>query len=261
MPRYRKYDAAAEREGNTIGRAIAKARREKRLSLAALSALLCDYGVKTSPPSISKWETGMTIPNAYQFHAVRSALELGDLLGPEWTPELDDAGLRKIEEYKSDLIATGRYRPRQKFSPAEAVRYVEMPVSTLAVSAGTGAFLDEDSFEMVSFPEHLIPAGAELGVHVSGDSMEPVYHDGQIVWIQRCETLRAGEVGIFLYDGCGYLKEYREQEPEEAVRENFTDSDGDVVRKQPVLVSYNRRYDPISVRPENGFAIAGRVLN
>ena len=258
MPRYRKYDAAAEREGNTIGRAIAGARREKHLSLAALSALLRTFGVKASPPSISKWETGMTIPNAYQFHAIRSALDLGDLLGPEWTPELDDAGLRKLEEYKSDLIATGRYRPRQKVS--EAVRYVEMPVSTLAVSAGTGAFLSEDNFEMVSFPEHLIPTGAELGVRVSGDSMEPVYHDGQIVWMQRCETLRAGEVGIFLYDGCGYLKEYREQEPEEAVRENFTDSDG-AVRGQPVLVSYNRHYDPIPVWPENGFAIAGRVLN
>lgn len=259
MPHYRKYDAAAERESNAVGRAIAKARREKRLSLAALSALLRTFGVKASPPSISKWETGMTIPNAYQFHALRSALDLGDLLGPEWTSELDDAGLLKLEEYKSDLIATGRYRPRQKVSLSETVRYVEMPVSTLAVSAGTGMFLSDDSFETVSFPEHLIPAGAELGVRVSGDSMEPVYHDGQIVWIQRCETLRAGEVGIFLYDGCGYLKEYREQEPEEAVRESFTDSDGSV-RSQPVLVSYNRRYDPISVHPENGFAIAGRVL-
>lgn len=258
MPRYRKYDAAAERESNSIGRAIANARREKHLSLAALSALLRTFGVKASPPSISKWETGMTIPNAYQFHALRSALDLGDLLGPEWTPELDDAGLQKLEEYKSDLIATGRYRPRHR--TLDAVHYVEMPVSILAVSAGTGEFLDEDSVETVSFPEHLIPAGAELGVRVSGDSMEPVYHDGQIVWMQRCETLRIGEVGIFLYDGCGYLKEYREQEPEEAVRESFADSDG-VVRNQPVLVSYNRRYDPIPVRPDNGFAIAGRVLN
>ena len=74
----------------------------------------------------------------------------------------------------------------------------------------------------------------------------PDYHDGQIVWMQRCETLRVGEVGIFLYDGCGYLKEYREQEPEDSVRDSFTDSDG-AVRKQPVLVSYNRRYAPILV--------------
>ena len=89
--------------------------------------------------------------------------------------------------------------------------------------------------------------------------MEPVYHDGQIVWIQRCKTLRIGEVGVFLYDGNGYLKEYREQEPDNAVRESLTDSDG-MVRKQPVLVSYNKRYDLISVKPDNGFFIVGRVL-
>ena len=245
MPRYRNYNAAAERESNTIGRAIAKARREKRLSLAALSALLRDFGVNASPPAISKWETGMHVPSAYQFHALRSALEIGDPLGPEWTPELDDAGLQKLEEYKSDLIATGRYRPRRGMS--ETVRYIDMPVSYLPVSAGPGEFLEEDSFEMVSFPESSIPEGAERGIRVSGDSMEPVYHDGQIVWMQRCEALRAGEVGIFLYDGNGYLKVYSERE---------TDENG----RQPVLVSYNRTYEPIPVLPEREFRIAGRVL-
>ena len=246
MPGYRNYDAAAERESNTIGRAIAGTRRDKHLSLAALSAILRDFGVNASPPAISKWETGMHVPSAYQFHALRSALEIGDLLGPEWTPELDDAGLKKVEEYKSDLIATGRYRPQRKTE--ETVRYIDMPVSYLSVSAGPGEFLEDDSFEMVSFPEHLIPAGAELGVRISGDSMEPVYHDGQIVWMQRCETLRAGEVGIFLYDGNGYLKVYSERE---------TDGNG----RQPVLVSYNRKYEPVPVLPERGFRIAGRVLN
>lgn len=257
MLHHQNYNAATERENNTIGRAIAKARKEKHLSLAALSTLLRDFGLTASPPSINKWESGQYIPNAYQFHALRSALEIDDPLGPEWTPDLDDAGLRKLEEYKSDLIATGRYRPQHKES--ETVRYVDMPVSTLVVSAGTGAFLDGDGIEMVSFPGHLIPEGAELGIRVSGDSMEPVFQDGQIVWIQQCRSLRVGEVGVFLYDGSGYLKEYREQEPEESVRENFTDSDG-MVRKQPVLVSYNRLYDPIPVKPDIGFSIVGRVV-
>ena len=30
-----------------------------------------------------------------------------------------------------------------------------------------------------------VPAGAEFGIYVSGDSMEPRYHSGQIVWV-RC---------------------------------------------------------------------------
>ena len=68
------------------------------------------------------------------------------------------------------------------------------------VHGHTGAFLAEGNFEMISFPESSIPDGAEFGVRVSGDSMEPVYHDGQIVWVQQCETLRTGEVGVMIYD-------------------------------------------------------------
>ena len=98
---------------------------------------------------------------------------------------------------------------------------------------------------MVSFPESLIPSGAEFGVRVSGDSMEPAYLDGQIVWVRRCETLRSGEVGIFLYDGNGYLKAFEERG----------------TGGQPVLLSYNKRYAPIPVYPDKGFFIAGRVLN
>ncbi len=112
-----------------------------------------------------------------------------------------------------------------------------MPVSDLPVSAGTGAFLDEGNFEMVSFPESSIPDGAEFGVRVSGDSMEPVYHDGQIVWVQQCENTRTGEVGVMIYDGQGYIKAYAEQEPDDP--EAYLGSDG-VRRMQPVMVSYNK---------------------
>lgn len=83
-----------------------------------------------------------------------------------------------------------------------SIVYVDMPVSYLAASAGTGAFLDEGNFEMVSVPKNTIPAGAEFGIRVSGDSMMPTYCDGQIVWIQQCQTLNPGEVGIFIYDTC-----------------------------------------------------------
>ena len=110
---------------------------------------------------------------------------------------------------------------------------------------------------MVSFPESSIPDGAEFGVRVSGDSMEPVYHDGQIVWVQQCETLRTGEVGVMIYDGQGYIKAYAEQEPDDL--ETYLDSNG-VRRMQPVLVSYNKAYAPKPASLELEFRIVGRVL-
>lgn len=92
-------------------------------------------------------------------------------------------------------IASGRYRPVRK---RRKESYIEMPVSTLAVSAGTGKFLDENQFEMIRFPKSAVPVEADFGVRVNGDSMEPVYHDGQIVWVEKTDTLRPGEVGVFI---------------------------------------------------------------
>ena len=89
--------------------------------------------------------------------------------------------------------------------------------------------------------------------------MEPVYQDGQIVWIQMCDHVRVGEVGIFLYDGEGYIKEYNEQKPKGRDMEEFIDSNG-ILHMQPVMVSYNQKYEPKVISANAGFKVIGRVL-
>lgn len=254
------YNAAEEKENNVIGARISEARKKRGMTLADISATLEGLGVKVSRSAASKWETGETVPSAYQLVALFNALGFEDrisLFMDSYAPALNDDGLRKVEEYRSDLIASGKYRPTPKVS--RIIRYIDMPVSNLAVSAGTGAFLDEGNFEMVSFPEDKVPEGADFGIRVSGDSMEPVYHDGQIVWVQECEQVGIGQVGVFIYDNEGYLKVYNEQEPDADVAEEFTDSYG-TVHPQPVMESYNPKYDPRVVRPSAVFQIVGRVL-
>ena len=254
------YNAAKEKEHNIIGARIAEARKKSGMTLTDLSACLEGLGVKASRGAASKWETGETVPNAYQLVAVFNALGMGDRLSyfmENYVPPLNDAGLRKVEEYKADLIASGKYRPAPRI--ASVIRYIDMPVSNLAVSAGPGAFLDEGNFEMISFPEDKVPDGADFGIRVSGDSMEPVYHDGQIVWVQECEQIGIGQVGVFVYDNEGFLKIYSEQEPDEEIAEEFTDSYG-VVHPQPVLESYNPKYAPKVLQPSAVFQIVGRVL-
>ena len=255
------YNAAAEREENYVGKKIAEARKKKGLSLHEFSALLRSYGLAIQRQGVNKWELGMAVPNAYQFLAVCHALEIEDGVGfftkhPAKVQELNDLGQQKLREYREDLIASGRYNPQV---PDDIV-YLDMPVSTLPASAGTGAFLDEENFELLRFPAADVPEHADFGVRVSGDSMEPVYHDGQIVWVQQCSDLAPGEVGLFLYDGDGYIKVYGQQEPEETTRDSFTDSQG-VLHPQPVLISYNEAYPPRPVSPELAFSIAGRVLS
>ena len=174
-----------------------------------------------------------------------------------YIPVMNEIGMKKVAEYKADLIASGKYKPAVK--PSTVIKFIEMPVSNLAVSAGTGEFLDEGNFEMVSFPESSVPRGAEFGIRVSGDSMEPVYHNGQIVWVQQCSRVNVGEVGVFIYDGDGYLKVYDEQEPDEDDREYFMDSSGNV-HMQPIMISYNQKYEPRLISAHAGFQVVGRVL-
>ena len=254
------YNAETERQKNVIGARIDEARRKAGLSLVDFSALLRQYGVTMSPSGINKWAKGSALPNAYQMMAVCHALDLDvdvSYFCSSHTPVLNDTGLAKVKEYRDDLIASGRYKPQPKV--VSILKYIDMPVSNLTVSAGTGEFLEEGNFEMVSFPEKSVPKGAGCGVRVAGDSMEPVYHDGQIVWVEECEKLAVGEVGIFVYDGDGYLKVYSEQEPDEHQRDAFTDSYG-CLHMQPVMLSYNQAYAPKTIMPDSRFQIVGRVL-
>lgn len=252
------YNAEREREENFIGRRIAECRCRKGMSLSAFKSRLEKFGVCVSPAAINKWEKGGSAPNAYQLLAISKALELADDMSyfmSNSAGELNEEGLRRLSEYRADLVASGRYRPEK----ACVIEYIDMPVSCLAASAGTGAFLDEENFETVSFPASSVPRGASFGVRVSGDSMEPVYHDGQIVWVRPCQSLNIGEVGIFICDGEGYLKVYGEEMPDEEQREYFADSYGNL-RPQPVLISYNKAYEPRKITAESSFRIVGKVL-
>ena len=77
----------------------------------------------------------------------------------------------------------------------------------LPVSAGTGQFLDSDCFSEMEVGDEVSP-DADFGVRVSGDSMEPLYLNGQIIWVHQQETLEDGEIGIFFLDGEAYVKKY-----------------------------------------------------
>lgn len=259
-PKGTHYNAAEERDMNFIGQRIVEGRNLKGYSQDIFREKLQSHGVFVGKAAISKWERGDSSPNAYQLLAIWQALDLNEditfFMRAYSRPKLNETGRKKVAEYQQDLIDTGKYQPERKTAD---IIYVDKPVSTLAVSAGTGEFLEEDCFETLPFPINTVPEGAEFGVRISGDSMEPVYHDGQIVWVQPCSEIAVGEVGIFICDSEGYVKVYNEQEPCEADREDFTDSYG-IVHKQVVMVSFNRKYPPKAVSPNSTFQIVGRVL-
>ena len=257
------YNAEQERSENVIGRRIQTARHDRKISIEQFSTILQDYGVSAQKGAIGKWERGESAPNAYQLLAISQALQLGNDLAYFMSSKAGEAlnaeGYQRLAEYKELLIASGKYKVAQLFEELQDDEIV-LPKAVLRPSAGTGGFLDESSFEPVSFPRSSVPAGADLVMNITGDSMEPVYQDGQLIFVHRCETLNVGDVGIFMHDGEGFIKEYREVDPDPEYEDAFTDSTG-VRRMQPVLVSYNKKYPPRVVSPYSTFGIFGKVLN
>lgn len=76
------------------------------------------------------------------------------------------------------------------------------------VSAGTGFDLNDPdqwkSIEVVDTPE---ARQADFAVEVEGASMEPDYHNGDIVYISLASEVPVGQVGLFIQNGKGYIKE------------------------------------------------------
>lgn len=110
-----------------------------------------------------------------------------------------------------------------------------------AVSAGTGDFLDSENYELKDVDE-TVPFGADFGVRVSGDSMMPRIHDGDIIYIRKQDTLENGDIGIFSLDGNAYVKKLK------------SSSDG------LFLISLNKKYSPIPVGEYSDFKIFGKAL-
>ena len=80
--------------------------------------------------------------------------------------------------------------------------------SSLSGAAGVSVPLGATEGEEVPVRLGEVSRHADEIVRVSGDSMEPMYHDGQEVFIEHTEHLKPGEIGLFVVNGEGYIKQW-----------------------------------------------------
>mgnify|MGYP004450446737 CR=1 FL=1 len=228
-----------------FGKTLAAIRKQRKLNQLQLAELLNEKGLDVRANTLSKWEKNVNSPNVLQFFTLCDALGIEDIneafgvaVENSLYARLNPEGQKKALEYMDLLIRSGLYAREEPVSRRHVriLRFYDLPVS-----AGTGQLLDSDQYSEIEVGDEVSPE-AEFGVRVSGDSMEPLYRDRQVIWIHRQETLEEGEIGIFYLDGESYVKKYH------------CSADG------PELHSLNKEYAPIPVRQGMSFRIFGKVV-
>lgn len=261
------FDAAELRDNNILGKKLAEARISAGMNQKELAENLVSYNISISPASISKWEKGDSVPNAYQLLAVSHIFHINDMLeyftgnSPEpqdYTPELSQKGLNLLQMFKEMLIASGKYAPHTRRT-LSSTKTIPVKVFTTPAAAGSGSFLNGEDYEMIDFDPDNIPEGTDFGIRVSGDSMLPRYVSGQIVFVEQCRELYPGEIGVFVYNGNAYIKQYQETMP---VKEESSGIQAEIYPKV-TLYSLNRKLADcdVHVKPEDDLFIVGRVLS
>ena len=129
----------------------------------------------------------------------------------------------KINEVSEDIIQLYSYD------------YYDHPAS-----AGTGQYLNDVRVERIELP---VDIDADFVIPIKGDSMEPDYHDGDLVFIQTSVDLNNGVIGVFNYDGDAYIKQLV------------------IDKEQAYLHSLNPAYKDMPITPETDFRIIGEVVD
>ena len=232
---------------NPVGQIIAVNRKKKKLTQPVLAEKLAQRGIDISYKTISAWEKGLSEPPIGTFAEICRILEVRDIYEALYgdnpfnrASKLNDEGKDKVNEYTELLISSGKFEKQT----AEVIPFVprRLKLFDIKVSAGTGNFLDSDSYSWKEVGEE-VSKDADFGVQITGDSMEPQYKDNQIVWVHQQITLNHGDIGIFYFNGNAFCKKLHD------------DNDG------LFLVSLNEKYPPIKVEDYDELKIFGRVLS
>lgn len=88
----------------------------------------------------------------------------------------------------------------------ELSNYRSLRKSEQAFSAGHGVYLGPEAFCLIRVQDNELTRHATFCGAVDGDSMEPRYHDGNILLVNSDEEVDVGEIGIFTLDGHGFVK-------------------------------------------------------
>ncbi|EWU55641.1 phage transcriptional repressor [Staphylococcus aureus W82310] len=240
-----------------IGEGLKKLRKNKNMTMEQLATDLNNKYpdlMKLTKGKISKWENEKEEPR----------LSTAKILAEYFNVKINDLYSESNTTYKDDNDITSIYNkltpPRQEnvlnyaneqleeqnskgdnVVDINSYKQEKTPVNVNGcVSAGVGERLHDETLftEMVKGP---IPTH-DLALKVNGDSMEPMFKDGEIIFVEKTHNIKNGQIGIFIIEEEAYVKKV------------FVEDD------RLTLVSLNKDYDDLHFYRNESVRLIGKVI-
>lgn len=223
---------------------IEKIAKGMQISVESLIDMLDDdqeIQINSTPPHLKSIAITETLPDASDLLTQQIIDKVVQL-----TPDNKKIVLRTSEELLERQKANGEMYTEQneeetkKNEVSEVIQLYSYDYYDHAASAGTGQYLNDVRVEQIELP---VDIDADFVIPIKGDSMEPDYHDGDLVFIQTSVELNDGVIGVFNYNGEAYIKQLV------------------IDKEQAYLHSLNPKYKDMPITPETDFRIIGEVVD
>jgi len=197
--------------------------------------------------SVSTWENGTAKPDYATLIRLCEVLKTSPnhLLGFDLsvdTPSIEEWAIlhkyRDIDEIGKEAVSAVLDAEYRRVARPKKARLLRLDFYNYPASAGTGNFLETERPDEILVKECSEAEDADYVIPISGDSMEPTYHDGDKVFVEKCDSVEIGEIGIFIVNGEAYIKELGNK----------------------CLISHNEAYKPIKLGSSDSIYCCGRVL-
>lgn len=218
----------------TFGETLRSLREREKLSVKEVVEKLKQYALEITDKTLYSYESDKRAASAEmllalcQIYNCNNILETFAKFEPDYTIP-DDSEWKLIEKYRS-LDSAGKNtvdvvieqeieRSKEVFELLKRIEQLEnepsfMPPQMRAISyyqrlasAGTGQIVFDgipvDKIEIPDVPEY---RRVSYAIGVNGNSMEPLYHNGDILLIEPTCKIDVGEIGIFIIGDESYVK-------------------------------------------------------
>ncbi|MFR0553362.1 helix-turn-helix domain-containing protein [Loigolactobacillus coryniformis subsp. coryniformis] len=237
---------------NILGPSIKRIRKEKHLTQK-------DLGKMTgfSQNTVSQHESGsrvidekailkysqalgVTPQELFNSYLVKESLEKNRFIKDPCQTNIDNTVdiLKKLEEPRQQNV----YNYANNQLKEQNGKVVNLPLVGKSAANPTELTYGDVEIEHDDFTD--VPHGADTAIRIQGDSMEPLIHDGQIIFYHQQEEVENGEIAIVEIDGDGVT-----------CKQICYDYTSDEV----ILRSINKKYEPRRVKDDQ-VRIIGRVI-